>query len=262
MIEEQVAERSEQHRHDEYKTDTGDHRRHRKERDPTHGHARRSGREHRDSNRCADSREANCHQAVRSEEKIDHVSVAAKTATVVGKGDDAEDQTSSPHPEAGCGQPWKRDRSSTELHRNNGDAQADGQRQQRPEHEADALSIEKLRRCAVIDVCDTGAVKTDDDVDHDGHEQADETGAEEHSADLLVVGRCQPIGNGCQQLRDGTVAFIGEFFGRCGGGIKGGHTKWSSQFSVQRIKSTGGGGTQRPETTCRGVNLLKSQRDS
>ena len=168
----------------------------------THGHARRTGGENRDSNRRADRREANRHQAVRSEEKVDHVRVAAKTAAVVGQGDDAEEQTSSPHPEAGCGQPWKRDRSSAELQRNDGDAQADGQRQQRPEHEADALCIEELRRRASSMFAIPARSRLTMTLTTMVPSRPMRAGAEEHPADLLVVGRCQPVGNGCQQRRE------------------------------------------------------------
>ena len=135
---------------------------------------------------------------MRSYEKVDHVRVAAKTAAVVGQGNNAEEQTSCPHPEAGSGQPWKSNRTSADLQRNDGDAQADGQWQQCPEHEANALCIKELRSRRVVDVCNTGAVEADDDVDHDGPEQTNQAGAEKHPADLLMVGRCQPVGNGGQ----------------------------------------------------------------
>ena len=123
-----------------------------------------------------------------TEEEVDHVGVAAEAATVVDEGDHRKDQTASPHPETSCCQAWKGKRARTELHRDNGNAEADRQWQQRAEHEPHPLRIKDLGHGAIVNVADAAPLNPKNHVDGDRAQKSQQASTKEQSADLLVVG--------------------------------------------------------------------------
>ncbi len=219
MIEEEIGDCSEQHRHHEHEADARDHRRHREERDTPHGHAGRPCGEHGDRDRCASGGRGRWPSGRAPQERRSTMSESSPRPPPLL----TRAMMLRIRPPAHIQKPAAASRGNANArapscHRNHGNAQADSQWQQRAEHEADTLGVEQLRSGVVVDVGNAGALKTDVTLTTDGPEQADQARAEEHPADLLVVGRREPIGVCRQQLRDDAVALVG----RCRGGIGGG----------------------------------------
>ena len=101
----------------------------------------------------------------------------------------------------------------------------------RAEHEPHALCIKDLGDGAVIDVADTAPLDPKNHVDGDRAQKAQQASTQEQPADFLVVGRCQPIGDGGKQAIKRAVSRFDTRSNDFGGGINGCHTKWSSLIS-------------------------------
>ncbi len=226
VVEEEVGQGADEHRHHEDDAEREHERRPRERRDAPHGHPGGPGGEQCRGHRTGGGGEPDGHQPHPGDEEVDGVGVAAERSPVVDQGDRGEDHATEPHPEAAGGKAGEGDRAGPELQRHGVDARCHHQRQQGGEDEADVLSVDELRQHLDVEG-DIGAVEAldcDQHVDRNGRDQAEESAGEvQPSGDLVVGGR----EHGRDSSESAGVVDVAVARGdRFGTRFDGGHTGW------------------------------------
>jgi lipopolysaccharide/colanic/teichoic acid biosynthesis glycosyltransferase len=133
----------------------------------------------------------------RDEEELDHVLVAATGAAV---GDDRADHhagAEQPRPETGGREPRERERPGAELQRDDHQRQTETERHDHAEGEDQAIQREHLRHRPGVEhrVGGVDAFDPEQDAERSDTEEEQQRTPDEETADLLVVGRRDPVGH-------------------------------------------------------------------